>query len=78
MSYINEIVNVNAFYFAGRQQRMFPRQIELGGVHYNFLDGLQYIIKRGQTTFQMFDMTDGEKTYRLRCENSRWVLIGMR
>lgn len=78
MSYINETVSVNAFYFAGRGGRMFPRQIELDNTQYNFRDGLQYVVRNGERTVRLFDMTDGEKTYRLRHENGSWTLVGTR
>lgn len=76
MSYINEAINVNAYYFAGRAGKMFPRQIELGEERYTFQDGLQYLVRSGQQMVKFFDMTDGVKTYRLRCENNEWVLVG--
>lgn len=76
MSYVNQIVSVNAFYFAGRAGRMFPRQIELDDTQYTFRDGLQYLVQSGQRAFKLFDMTDGETTYRLRCEAGEWTLIG--
>jgi hypothetical protein len=78
MSYINETVSVNAFYFAGRAGRMFPRQIELGEERYTFQDGLQYLVRKGQHIVRLFDMTDGQRTYRLRCEDDTWTLIGTR
>ena len=76
MSYINQTVSVNAFYFAGQSRRMFPRQIELGDTQYTFRDGLQYLVQSGQRAFKLFDMTDGERTFRLRCEAGEWTLIG--
>ncbi len=80
MSYINETVNVNAFYFAGSQGQIktFPRQIELNNRQFIFNDGLQYMIQKGQHVVRLFDMNDGAQTYRLRLENNIWTLVGTR
>ena len=80
MSYINETVNVNAFYFATSfgQIKTFPRQIELGNQKFTFSDGLQYLVQKGQHAVRLFDMNDGEQTYRLRLENDIWTLVGTR
>lgn len=76
MSYINQTIDINTFYFAGRKGRMFPRQIQLGQECHTFQDGLQYIVRKGQHVVRLFDMTDGDKTYRIACENDVWTLIG--
>lgn len=80
MSYINETVDVNAFYFATSfgQIKTFPRQVELNNKKLTFNDGLQYLVQKGQHVVRLFDMNDGEKVYRLRYENNIWTLIGTR
>jgi hypothetical protein len=79
MNCINEIVNVNSFYFDnGRKFRSYPRQIEFGNTRLTFQDGLQYVIKQGQHAFKLFDMTDGKTTFRLRQEGDTWTLLGTR
>lgn len=80
MSLINETVNVNAFYFANSfgQLKTFPRQIDHAGKSLTFQDGLQYLVQKGQHAVRFFDMEDGEHTYRLRCENDVWTLVGTR
>ena len=80
MSYINEPVNVNSFYFATNfgQIKTFPRQVELNNKKLTFQDGLQYLVQKGQNVVRLFDMDDGEHTYRLRCENDIWTLVGTR
>ena len=75
MSYVNNKVSVNAFYFAGRGSRMFPRRIEWEGRQYTFRDGLQYLVKNGENVLRLFDMNDGQLTYRLRLENDQWTLV---
>ena len=78
MSYVNETVNVNSFFFAGSRGalRTFPREIELNNKTLTFNDGLQYLVQKGQHVVRLFDMEDGEQTYRLRLENNVWTLIG--
>ena len=78
MSYINETVDVNAFYFATSfgQIKTFPRSLELNNKKLTFNDGLQYLVQKGQHVVRLFDMEDGEQIYRLRLENNIWTLIG--
>jgi len=79
MHAINEIVNVNSFYFLnGREFKSYPRQIEFGNTRLTFNDGLQYVIKQGQHAFKLFDMTDGKTTFRLRQDGDTWTLLGTR
>lgn len=80
MTAINQIVNVNAYYFQNGQQclRSFPKQIEFGTTRFTFEDGLQYLVKKGQHVIRLFDMTDGHQTYRLRLEDETWTLVGTR
>jgi hypothetical protein len=80
MSYINETVEVNAFYFKAGSGTLktFPRQIELNNKQLTFSDGLQYLVQRGQHVVRLFDMNDGDQTYRLRLENNIWTLVGSR
>lgn len=78
MSFINQTVDVNAFYFATSfgHLKTFPRQVELNNKKLTFSDGLQYLVQKGQHAVRFFDMEDGEQTYRLRLENDIWTLIG--
>lgn len=76
---INQIVQINSFYFpsAGRL-RAYPRSMEFGGTECTFSDGLQYLICKGKSIVKLFDMTDGRLTYRLKLENNQWTLLGTR
>ncbi len=79
MTKINATVSVNSFYFKGDSQiKSFPRQMEFGNRQYTFQDGLQHLVRRGQRIFELFDMTDGQTTYRLARLNNEWRLIGTR
>lgn len=93
MNAINQIINVDAFYFeedkptvSGRsskrkainQVKTYPRRIQFGNTQYTFNDGLQCLIRKGQRVVRLFDMTDGRTCFRLKLENDEWTLLGTR
>jgi len=74
---INAPVNVNAYYFAGREMKTFPRQIEYGGQAVTFKTGLRYLVQRGAEAVRLFDMSaEGGLTYRLQQQGDSWTLLG--
>lgn len=74
---INQTVNVNAFYFAGREMKTFPRTIEYSGQDITFANGLRYLVQRGQQAIKLFDMSGSDGlTYRLQQDTSGWTLLG--
>lgn len=78
MSYDAEI-NVTSFYFNSRH--CFPRQIEMEGERLSFLEtGLRCLVQKGQEFVQIFNMSDGQKLYRLSFEpsNRTWKLLSSR
>jgi hypothetical protein len=79
-STVNKEVTVNSFYFTQNQTfKSFPRRIELDGTFITFMDsGLRLLIKSGQRLAELFDMSDGARTYRLKLENNHWTLVGIK
>lgn len=78
MSYDREI-NVTSFYF--KNNRVFPRRIELEGEQLSFLEtGLRCLVQTGQELIQIFNMSDGQKLYRLSFEpgSRTWKLLNTR
>lgn len=80
---VNSEVEVTAWFFRAepesRRLKGFPRRINWGGREYDFAnDGLRFLIRQGQQLVQLFDMSDGQATYRLRQEGDRWTLVGIR
>lgn len=73
---INQIVNVNSFYFSPREMKAFPKSIEFGTTRYTFEEGLQYLVSKGERLVKLFDMTDGKTQYRLKLEDDQWTLLG--
>lgn len=73
----NSPVDVTAIGF-GRGMRAYPRRIEFRGVTYDFIDaGLRTVIQSGEKTSQIFTMTDGRQSYRLRSEGNSWTLLNV-
>ena len=73
-------VNVPELYFKddGRL-KTYPRRMEYEGREYTFMDGLRYLVHRGQQMIQVFDMTDGVRDFRLQFDDARhaWTLVDM-
>jgi hypothetical protein len=75
----NAEIDVNAFYFAGKDMKSFPRRISFGNQAVTFADGLRVAVQRGSEFTYLFDMlaTDGG-TYRLRQQGNQWTLLEAR
>lgn len=77
---INEDVTITSLSFrSGRDFTTFPRRMEYRGQAYTFLNGLQYLIKKGESITRIFDMTDGSASYRLKCDDAQhnWTLVAI-
>lgn len=78
---VNKEVAVTAMYFRHRRElKSYPKRMEYAGDTITFLEsGLRYLIKRGQQMIQIFDMTDGKDTYRLRFDEGQfnWTLVNI-
>lgn len=79
---VNKEVSITSLYFCGggRQLRSYPRRMELEGQEYTFVEsGLHFLVKKGQQLFELFDMTDGVNSYRLKLDTNEniWTLVGM-
>jgi hypothetical protein len=78
---INQEVNINAFYFKNREEHLtsFPKQMEYAGRQYYFADGaLRYLVRKGQQLIQLFDVSDGQETFRLRLAGDEWRLVSVK
>ena len=75
---IEKEVNVPELYFTNEGQlKSYPRRMEFDGAEYTFMDGLRYLVHKGQQLIQVFDMTDGQNDYRLAFNQSErsWTLV---
>lgn len=79
MKTIDQAIFVNAYYFTnGQKTKSFPKQIEWENSVYTFIDGIQYLVKKGKNVIRLFDMFDGSKTFRLKQEGETWTLLSTR
>jgi len=76
---INQEVAVPEFYFqrANRQLKSYPRRMEFNGREYAFMNGLRLLVHKGSQLLEIFDMTDGQRDYRLAFDNAArsWTLV---
>jgi len=77
---INKEVEINAFTFTNKNDfRSIPRTITVDDQRYSFIDtGLRYLVQQGQHLIRLFDMTDGQNTYRLKNEDDSWTLVNIK
>ncbi len=78
---INKEINVTAWYFRNRHQRMtsYPKRIELGQQEFTFVEGLRFLVQKGRRAVELFDMTDGANSFRLRFDEQLqiWTLVSI-
>ncbi len=58
----------------------YPRQMEFDGATYSFIDaGLGCIVRSGERLSQIFTLSDGKQSFRLRSDNRGgiWTLVSM-
>lgn len=74
---INKEIEVNSYYFTNAASlKSYPQTITVEYERVSFTDlVMQYVIKQGQHLIRLFDVTDGNSTYRLRNEDGRWTLV---
>lgn len=77
--FFNKEVIVDALYFRGKGQLAgYPKHMVVDNQDITFTEmGLQYVVQRGQKLLRRFDMTDGQKAYKLELEpeEQRWRLL---
>ena len=79
---INEEINVPELYFErGRERQLkgYPRRMEWEGREYTFMRGLRLLVHKGAQLLEIFDMTDGQRDYRLTFSSAdrSWTLVDM-
>ncbi len=75
---INQEVSVTGYYFRNKNFQTVPSGIEYGGNRVSFLNqSMQYFVQKGQQFVKLFDVTDGDTTYRLKYEPEQlqWTLV---
>ncbi len=83
-SFANPEIQITSVYFRNKpgQQRLqsYPKRMVYQGQEYTFMeDGLRYLVHKGQQLINLFDVTDGQNSYRLRLDDTdHWTLVGMK
>lgn len=65
---------------AGSQRlEPYPKRMVYGDREYTFVElGMRYLVKKGQELVRLFDVSDGECTFRLKLDSqNHWTLIKM-
>jgi len=79
-TFINQEVEINSFVFTNKKDfNSVPKTITIDDRRYSFVDsGLRYLVRRGQHLVNLFDMTDGQSTFRLKNEDNQWTLVSIK
>ncbi len=57
----------------------YPRRMVYDGREYTFIElGMRYLVQKGQALIKLFDVSDGQNSFRLRCEDDRWTVINIK
>jgi hypothetical protein len=78
---LNRQVDVTALYFTNNNGRVksFPKRIELDEDVYTFVEsGLQILVQTAAGVVRIFEMTDGQKSFRLKNDQAHgWTLLSV-
>ena len=74
---LNKEIEITSYVFTNKQDfKSIPQTIEVDDQRYSFIDsGLRYLVRQGHDLIRLFDMTDGQSTYRLKNEADHWTLV---
>lgn len=75
---INKPVNVTVVGF-DKNTQSYPRQIELDGRIYDFVDsGIRFTVRKGSVVTNILNVSDGTRDFRLRSGGSGvWTLLSV-
>jgi hypothetical protein len=79
---IHDEVQITAVTFrettGDRKLESYPRRMVYDGREYTFIElGMRYLVQKGQELVKLFDVSDGQNSFRLRCEGEHWTLVNM-
>lgn len=81
---VNQTVEITSLAFARRprdsQLEAFPKRMIWEDREYSFAEiGMHFLVKKGQELIRLFDVSDGQNDYRLKCDSlGQWTLVSMR
>lgn len=79
---LHDEVQITAVAFRGDPQgqrlESYPRRMVYDGREYTFVEtGMRYLIRKGQELIRLFDVSDGQNSFRLRCVGDQWTIVKM-
>jgi hypothetical protein len=81
---VNQTIEITSLAFSRRpktpQLESFPRRMVWDDREYTFVEsGMHFLVKKGQELIRLFDVSDGQNQYRLKCDQqNHWTLVSMR
>lgn len=82
--HLDQQVEIVAVYFrSGPDKQRFegyPKRMVYEGREYTFLEsGVRYLVRKGQALVKLFDVSDGQTSFRLRLDQeNNWTLVNMK
>ena len=80
---VNQTIEITSWGFSRRpraaQLESFPKRMLWDDREYTFAEiGMHFLVKKGQDLIRLFDVSDGETDYRLKCNGDQWTLVSMK
>ncbi len=81
---VNQTIEITSLAFSRSrktpQLESFPRRMVWEDREYTFIElGMHFLVKKGQDLIRLFDVSDGQNDFRLKCDNdNHWTLVSMR
>lgn len=81
---VNATIEITSLAFSRRPRanrlESFPRRMVWDDREYTFVEqGMHFLVKKGQEFIRLFDVSDGQNNYRLKCDSvGHWTLVSMR
>lgn len=81
---VNQSIEITALAFSRRPRatklESFPKRMVWQDREYSFVEiGMHFLVKKGQELVRLFDVSDGQNNYRLKCDSrNHWTLVSMR
>lgn len=80
----NQEIEITSVYFRGgpgdKRFESYPRRMVYDGREYTFVEsGMRYLVRKGQELIKLFDVSDGQTSFRLRLDQeNHWTLVNMK
>ena len=81
---VNQPIEITSLGFSRRPRaerlESFPKRMVWEDREYTFVEiGMHFLVKTGQDFIRLFDVSDGQNDYRLKCDSeNHWTLVSTR